>query len=97
LVFRYVHQPHNHHHRHLPPPHAADTIYDNDPVTNIYISVPTDYRRFNPAIFIAGIVRGVLDAAGFPCTVTAVIGDRAPELPREKTIFVVKFEDAPGA
>jgi trafficking protein particle complex subunit 5 len=40
-------------------------IRDEDPFTNTFISVPKDASRFNPASFVAGIVRGALDSAGF--------------------------------
>ena len=40
-------------------------IRDEEAVTNYFISVPKDASRFNPASFIAGIVRGALDSAGF--------------------------------
>ena len=31
-----------------------------------YVSVPKDLGTFTPAAFVAGIVKGVLDGAGFP-------------------------------
>ncbi len=40
-------------------------IRDEDPATNSFISVPKDASRFNPAAFVAGIIRGTLDSAGF--------------------------------
>lgn len=43
----------------------AFMIRDESPITNFFISVPRDAARFNPASFVAGIVRGVLDSAGF--------------------------------
>ena len=43
----------------------AFMIRDESPITNFFISVPRDAARFNPASFLAGIVRGVLDSAGF--------------------------------
>jgi len=44
---------------------AEYRIWDNLPVTNTFISMPKEYSRFNPAAFVAGIVRGMLDGAGF--------------------------------
>jgi hypothetical protein len=43
----------------------ADYIYDKEPVTNTYISVPPKLGHLNCAAFIAGIVNGILDGAGF--------------------------------
>lgn len=42
-------------------------------MVNKYISVPSDYGQFNCAAFTAGIVKGVLDASGFPAEVTAKV------------------------
>ena len=41
-------------------------ISDNDLFVNKFISVPRDMGQLNCAAFVAGIVRGVLDGAGFP-------------------------------
>ena len=70
----------------------AYMIRDDEPLTNAFISVPKDLARFNPAAFMAGIVRGVLDSAGFPCTVQAVTV--AGDGPRDKTVFLVTFDAA---
>lgn len=77
-------------------------IREAEPLTNAFISVPRDRSRFNPASFIAGIIRGVLDGSGFPCTVQAatvpapdaplVPGAAPGPAPRDKTVFVIKFE-----
>lgn len=71
-------------------------IRDEDPFTNTFISVPKDASRFNPASFVAGIVRGALDSAGFACTVQAVVVP-ADDRPRDATVYLIKFEDAVGA
>lgn len=42
-----------------------------------FISVPREMGSFTPAAIMAGIVKGVLDAAGFPARVTAHSGERA--------------------
>ena len=68
-------------------------IRDDDPLTNAFISIPKDLARFNPASFMAGIVRGVLDAAGFPCTVQAAIVPNS-DGPRDRTVFVITFTAA---
>jgi len=36
-----------------------------------FVSVPRDLGSFNCGAFVAGVVRGCLDAAGFPATVSA--------------------------
>lgn len=41
-------------------------ISDYDLLVNRYISVPKTYGSFNPGAVVAGIVRGMLEAAGFP-------------------------------
>jgi hypothetical protein len=73
----------------------AYMIRDDEPLTNYFISVPRDLGRFNPASYMAGILRGVLDAGGFPCTVQAVTvpNDAGP---RDKTVFLIKFERGDG-
>ena len=41
-------------------------ISDYDLFVNKYISVPKDLGQLNCAAFVAGIVKGCLDGAGFP-------------------------------
>ena len=41
-------------------------ISDTDLFVNKYISVPKDLGQLNCAAFVAGIVKGCLDGAGFP-------------------------------
>jgi hypothetical protein len=41
-------------------------ISDYDLFVAKYISVPKEMGSLNPAAFVAGIVRGVLEGAGFP-------------------------------
>ncbi len=45
-------------------------ISDSDLLITKYVSVPKDMGSFNPAAFVAGIVKGVLNGAGFPSRVT---------------------------
>ena len=48
---------------------AADDEYmisDNDLLVQKYISIPKSYGTFVPGSIVAGMVRGLLDAAGFP-------------------------------
>jgi hypothetical protein len=62
-------------------------IYDKDPITNKFISVPKSFGSLNCAAFVAGIVNGFLDGAEFTSTVTACFG---PE--QTKTVYVIRFE-----
>ncbi|KUJ22065.1 TRAPP I complex [Mollisia scopiformis] len=69
-------------------------ISDNEPLVNQYISVPKEMNQLNCAAFVAGIVEGVCDGAGFPARVTAhsVGKGEEGELWPGKTVFLVKFE-----
>ena len=69
-------------------------ISDNDPLVNQYISVPKEMNQLNCAAFVAGIVVGVCDGAGFPARVTAhcVGKGEVGELWPGKTVFLVKFQ-----
>lgn len=40
-------------------------LYDDDPLTNRAISVPADHGGLNCGAFVAGIIRGMLDAMAF--------------------------------
>lgn len=42
-----------------------DMIHENSPVTNAFVSVPSDMGHLNCAAFIAGIIAGMLDSARF--------------------------------
>ena len=46
-------------------------IGDRDLLVNRFISVPRDLGSLNCGAFCAGVVRGVLDASGFPAVVSA--------------------------
>ena len=41
-------------------------ISDRSPLVNRFISVPKDLGDLNCAAFVAGIIKGVLEIAGFP-------------------------------
>mmetsp|Transcript_6631 Transcript_6631/g.19116 ORF Transcript_6631/g.19116 Transcript_6631/m.19116 type:complete len:197 (+) Transcript_6631:324-914(+) len=66
-------------------------ISDVDLWVNKYVSVPKDMGGLTCAAFIAGIVKGCLDNAGFPARVTAhsveVEGQARP-----KTTILMKFD-----
>ncbi|KAL1897397.1 Trafficking protein particle complex subunit 31 [Sporothrix stenoceras] len=69
-------------------------IIDNEPLVNQYISVPREMSQLNCAAYVAGIVEGVCDGAGFPARVTAHTVGKAEEgeMWPGKTVFLVKFE-----
>ncbi|KAI3776626.1 hypothetical protein L1987_46412 [Smallanthus sonchifolius] len=67
-------------------------ISEKELLVNRFISVPKDMGSFNCGAFVAGIVRGVLDNAGFPAVVTAhfvpVDGQQRP-----RTTILIKFAE----
>ncbi|KAI9792647.1 MAG: TRAPP subunit trs31 [Candelina submexicana] len=65
-------------------------ISDNDPLVNQYISVPKEMNQLNCAAYVAGIVEGVCDGAGFMARVTA--HGVGTEMWPGKTVFLIKFE-----
>ncbi|CAK7271668.1 Trafficking protein particle complex subunit 31 [Sporothrix epigloea] len=69
-------------------------IIDNEPLVNQYISVPREMSQLNCAAYVAGIIEGVCDGAGFPARVTAHTVGKAEEgeMWPGKTVFLVKFE-----
>lgn len=78
---------------------CIDYIEEAEPLVNKYISVPSDYGHFNCAAFSAGIINGVLDAAGFPAEVTAKVLAKTGETEVQQqgqplTIYYIKFQPA---
>lgn len=78
-------------------------ITDADQLVNRFISVPADSSQLNCAAFVAGIIEGVCDAAGFPTEgVTAhwVTDDDDRDgssktnvaTVQGKTVFVIRFK-----
>jgi len=69
-------------------------ISDNEPLVNQYISVPKEMNQLNCAAFVAGIIEGTCDGAGFAARVTAhsVGKGEDGELWPGKTVFLVKFQ-----
>ncbi|CAI4214788.1 unnamed protein product [Parascedosporium putredinis] len=68
-------------------------IIDNEPLVNAYISVPREMSQLNCAAFVAGIIEGVCDGAGFPAKVGAhsVGKEGEGEMWPGRTVFLVKF------
>ncbi|KAF2111535.1 trafficking protein-like protein particle complex subunit 5 [Lophiotrema nucula] len=77
-------------------------LYDNDPLVNQYISLPRELSQLNCAAFVAGIIEGVCDSAGFATesvsahTVSEQGGGegvvKGNELWPGKTVFLIKFK-----
>ena len=67
-------------------------IIDHNPVTNRYVSVPDHLGDFNPSSFIAGIIHGVLDGAGVPCTIIAHSQLPSKSQPKKRTVFIVQIK-----
>jgi hypothetical protein len=65
-------------------------IYDNAPLVCTFISTPKELGALSCAAFVAGILEGCLDAAGFACNVTAHSAATS-ELPL-KTVYLIKFD-----
>eukprot|EP00899_Mesostigma_viride_P006639 jgi/Mesvir1/15977/Mv08286-RA.1 len=67
-------------------------INEKELLVNKYISVPKDFGQLNCGAYVAGIVKGVLDGAGFPARVTAhfmnIEGSARP-----RTTFLIKFSE----
>lgn len=73
---------------------AADDEYmisDYDLLISKFISVPKSYSSFNPGGLAAGIVRGMLDSAGFPARVSAHYVDHKDRA-RPITTILIKFD-----
>lgn len=66
-------------------------------MVNQYISLPKEMRGLNCAAFVAGIIEGVCDGAGFPTEGVSAhnVGDEAEQkggLWPNKTVFLIKFK-----
>jgi hypothetical protein len=73
-------------------------LYDNEPLVNQYISLPRDMSGLNCAAFVAGIIEGVCDGAGFATegvhaiSVAEQEGEEKGGLWPGKTVFLIKFK-----
>jgi trafficking protein particle complex subunit 5 len=63
-------------------------IYDNDALTNKFVSLPQDIGQLNCAAYLAGLISGILDSAKFNARVTAHLLDDDNGI---KTVFLIKF------
>lgn len=74
-------------------------IFDNEPLVNQYISLPKELSSLNCAAFVAGVIEGTCDGAGFPTEgVTAhSVGEQEESKEGKamwpgKTVFLIKFK-----
>lgn len=62
---------------------------------NSYITIPKEMSQLNCAAFVAGIIEGMCDAAGFSTDgVSAHSAGEGDELWPGKTIFLLRFKDS---
>lgn len=70
-------------------------ITDNEPLVNTFISIPKEISQLNCAAFVAGVIEGMCDAAGFSTDgVTAHWAGEGDELWPGKTIFLLRFKES---
>ncbi len=67
-------------------------IIDNTPLTNQYISVPKEMNQLSVAAYIAGIIEGVCDSAGFLCKASA--HNTGTDVWPNRTVFLIKFDES---
>lgn len=65
-------------------------VCDNNLLVNRFVSVPKDLGQLNCGAFVAGIVRGALEDAGFPATVSAYYAPVEGQA-RPRTNVLIKF------
>jgi hypothetical protein len=77
---------------------AQYMLYDNDPLVNTYISLPREMSQLNCAAFVAGVIEGVCDGAGFPTMGVSAhsVGEQEGAGAERamwpgKTVFLIKF------
>lgn len=66
-------------------------IIDNTPLTNQYISVPKEMNQLSVAAYVAGIIEGVCDGAGFECKASA--HNTGTDVWPNRTVLLIKFEE----
>lgn len=66
-------------------------ISDYDLFVTKFVSVPKEMGHLNCNAYVAGVARGALEAAGFPCRVTAHFVS-VPGQPRPRTTLLIKFD-----
>lgn len=70
-------------------------IVDNEPLVNTFISIPKEMSQLNCAAFVAGIIEGMCDSAGFGTEgVSAHWAGVEDEMWPGKTIYLVRFKES---
>ena len=69
-------------------------IIDNEPLVNSYISIPKEMSQLNCAAFVAGVIEGLCDAAGFSTDGVTAHWAEGDELWPGKTIFLLRFKES---
>eukprot|EP00189_Rhodosorus_marinus_P007593 CAMPEP_0184751962 /NCGR_PEP_ID=MMETSP0315-20130426/43331_1 /TAXON_ID=101924 /ORGANISM="Rhodosorus marinus, Strain UTEX LB 2760" /LENGTH=207 /DNA_ID=CAMNT_0027231269 /DNA_START=75 /DNA_END=698 /DNA_ORIENTATION=+ len=68
-------------------------IEERDPLVNTFVSVPEDYGSMNCAAFVAGIIAGVLESAGFTAKVHAYNSNDSERTYPPMTLYTIEFSD----
>ena len=71
--------------------HLEYYVVDNDPLVNMFISVPKEMSQLNCGAYVAGIIEGVCDGGGLTAKVSAHNGGN--EMWPQRTVWVVRFEE----
>lgn len=69
-------------------------IVDNEPIINTFISIPKEMSQLNCAAFVAGIIEGMCDAAGFSTDGVTAHWAEGDEMWPGKTIFLLRFKES---
>lgn len=70
-------------------------IVDNEPLVNTFISIPKEMSQLNCAAFVAGVIEGICDAAGFGTDgVSAHWAGVEDEMWPGKTIYLMRFKES---
>ena len=78
----------------------AFMIREEEPLATHFVCMPRELARTNVAAFTAGLVRGLLDAAGFPAdAVQAVTVPAAPGAAqmRDGVVYLIRFSEQVAA
>ncbi|KAF2863228.1 TRAPP I complex [Piedraia hortae CBS 480.64] len=76
-------------------------LIEHEPIVNTYISIPKEMSQLNCAAFVAGIIEGCCDAAGFSMEGVSAhwagngggSGSGEEEMWPDKTIYLLRFSD----
>jgi len=66
-------------------------LSDNEPLTNMFVSVPKEMSMFNPGAYVAGIIEGVCDGLGLTARVSA--HNAGTEMWPQRTVWLLAFDE----